>query len=101
VQVSAASDRIPRVIPEHAPTWVRAHDAFVLDVRELDEYAAGHVPGAVSIPQADLALHLEEIPRQRTVLVACRSGLRSLASARFLKAIGYGCVANLNRGTLG
>jgi len=101
VQVNADSNRIQCVAPEHAPTWVREHDAFVLDVREPDEYAAGHVPGAVSIPQADLALHLEEIPRQRTVLVACRSGLRSMASARFLKAIGYERVVNLNRGTLG
>jgi hydroxyacylglutathione hydrolase len=101
VQVSAASDRIPCIAPEHAPTWVHEHDAFVLDVREPDEFAAGHVPGAVSIPQAELALHLEEIPSQRAVLVACRSGLRSLASARFLKGMGYERVANLNRGTLG
>jgi len=89
------------VSPDHGPTWVRAHEAAVLDVREPDEYVAGHIPGAISIPQADLALRLEEVPRQQHVLVACRSGLRSLASARFLKGVGYDRVTNLHGGALG
>ena len=96
-----AGGQIPAVSPDHGPTWVRAHEAAVLDVREPDEYVAGHIPGAISIPQADLALRLQEVPRQQHVLVACRSGLRSLASARFLKGVGYDRVTNLHGGTLG
>ena len=74
---------------------------MVLDVREPDEYADGHVPGAVLIPQAELALELERVPRDRDLLVACRSGSRSLGAARFLKSLGYERVTNLERGTLG
>jgi glyoxylase-like metal-dependent hydrolase (beta-lactamase superfamily II)/rhodanese-related sulfurtransferase len=101
VAVGARADEIPSVDPEDAPEWLAEHKALVLDVREPGEYAGGHVPGAVSIPQAELALHLEEIPRQRDVLVACQGGTRSLGSARFLKALGYERVANLQGGTQG
>src|SRR5579859_2833439 len=94
-------DQIPAVAPEQAHIWLRAHEATVVDVREPDEYIAGHIPGAISIPQADLAVRLEEVPRQQDLLLACRSGLRSLASARFLKSVGYERVTNLDGGTLG
>src|SRR5205085_745359 len=57
-----------------ATSWLELHAAFVLDVREPDEYSAGHVPCAVSVPQADLAMRLEEVPRDRDVLVVCQSG---------------------------
>jgi glyoxylase-like metal-dependent hydrolase (beta-lactamase superfamily II)/rhodanese-related sulfurtransferase len=92
---------IPSVTPTAAPAWIAEHDALVLDVREPDEFNSGHVPAAVSIPQAELALQLDHVPRDRDVLVACRSGSRSLAAARFLKALGYDRVTNLDRGTLG
>ncbi|MGH7425262.1 MAG: MBL fold metallo-hydrolase, partial [Candidatus Methylomirabilales bacterium] len=45
----------------------RPPNAVVLDVREPEEYAHGHVPGAVSLPQADLASRLDEVPRDRPV----------------------------------
>ncbi len=92
---------VPRVAPSAAPAWIAEHDAVVLDVREPDEYVAGHVPAAVSIPQAELAVQLPRLPRDRDVLVACRSGARSLGAARFLRALGYDRVANLDDGTLG
>lgn len=99
--MTSAADVVRHVEPEVAPGWLAEHDALVLDVREPAEYAEGHIPGAISIPQAELAMHLEAVPRQRDVLVACRSGGRSLASTKFLKAAGYDRVANLERGTMG
>ena len=85
---------------DEAPRWLREHThALVLDVREPHEYAAGHVPGALSIPQADLALRLEELPRERELLVVCESGRRSLAAAKFLKQVGFSKVSNLAGGT--
>jgi len=77
-----------------------ASDAFVLDVREPDEFAHGHVPGAVNIPQADLATRLDEIPRRRRVLAICHAGHRSLRAAQFLKQVGYRDVASVRGGTL-
>jgi glyoxylase-like metal-dependent hydrolase (beta-lactamase superfamily II)/rhodanese-related sulfurtransferase len=82
-----------------APTWLEQTRALVVDVREPAEYAAGHVPGAVSIPQAELALHLDELPRDRQVLVVCEGGTRSVRAARFLKQTGFASVTNLAGGT--
>ena len=92
---------VPSVRPEAASRWIAEHHAVVLDVREPGEFVAGHVPAAVSIPQAELALELERVPRDRDVLVACRTGGRSLGAARFLRALGYERVTNLEEGTLG
>jgi rhodanese-related sulfurtransferase len=85
--------------PRDVSGWLRAKHGLVLDVREPPEYAAGHVPGAVSIPQADLALRLEELPREQDLLVVCEGGTRSLRAARFLKQAGFPSVTNLAGGT--
>lgn len=84
---------------DQASAWLRQRQALVVDVREPTEYAAGHVPGAVSIPQADLALRLESLPRDRDLLVVCEGGTRSARAARFLKQTGFSRVTNLLGGT--
>jgi hydroxyacylglutathione hydrolase len=85
--------------PDQAAHWLETADALVIDVREPVEYAAGHVPGAVSIPQADLALRLGDLPRDRELLVVCQGGTRSVRAARFLKQVGFERVSNLAGGT--
>jgi rhodanese-related sulfurtransferase len=92
---------VPSVTPSAAPAWIAEHNAVVLDVREPEEFVAGHLPSAVSIPQAELAVQLRDVPHDRDVLVACRGGSRSLAAARFLRAVGYERVMNLAAGTQG
>jgi rhodanese-related sulfurtransferase len=77
----------------------RPSDAVVLDVREPEEYAHGHVPGAVSLPQADLASRLAEVPRDRPVLTLCERGMRSLRAAQFLLQVGIEQVASVKGGT--
>jgi hydroxyacylglutathione hydrolase len=74
-------------------------NAVVLDVREPEEFASEHVPGAVNVPQADLATRLDEIPRDRPILTICQSGTRSLRSAQFLRQQGYQNVATVVGGT--
>ena len=76
-------------------------DAVLLDVREPEEYAYGHVPGAVNLPQAELSTRLAEVPRDRPVFVICESGMRSLRSAQFLRQMGYTHVTNVRGGTAG
>ncbi|HLW47581.1 MAG TPA: MBL fold metallo-hydrolase [bacterium] len=73
--------------------------AIIVDVREPEEYAYGHVPGAVSLPQAELATRIAEVPRDRPVFVICESGMRSLRSSQFLRQIGYARVTNVRGGT--
>jgi hydroxyacylglutathione hydrolase len=77
----------------------RSQDAVVLDVREPEEYAQGHVPGAINLPQAELASRLEELPHDRTLLTMCRSGSRSLRAAQFLEQAGFDRVASVKGGT--
>jgi rhodanese-related sulfurtransferase len=74
-------------------------DAFVIDVREPEEYEAGHVQGALHLPQADLALRLEELPRDRPIVCICQAGRRSLRAAQFLIQAGFTDVANVIGGT--
>ncbi|MCH1865519.1 rhodanese-like domain-containing protein [Nocardioides sp. CFH 31398] len=61
----------------------------VVDVREPDEYAAGHVPGATSMPMGRLPSRLDELDRSRPVLVVCASGNRSSAMTDVLLAHGF------------
>lgn len=92
---------VAHVDAQALPAWLASRDAMIVDVREPSEYAAARIPGAVSIPQADLATRLDEIPRDRELLVVCASGMRSLRSAQFLHALGYERVTNLDGGTNG
>ena len=63
-------------VPE-VPAAAVPEDGWLLDVREPYEWTAGHVPGATHIPLAQLGHRSEEIPRDGTVYVICRSGARS------------------------
>jgi hydroxyacylglutathione hydrolase len=74
-------------------------DAVLLDVRELAEYARGHVPSAINLPQAELATRLDELPRDQPLLLICRTGARSLRSAQFLRQMGFEDVTNITGGT--
>jgi hydroxyacylglutathione hydrolase len=74
-------------------------NVFILDVREPEEFARGHVRGAVNIPQSDLATRLDDIPRDRPILTICQSGSRSLRSGQFLHQQGYQNVATVVGGT--
>jgi len=76
----------------------RSPEAVVLDVREPAEYAHGHVPGAINLPQAELALRLEEIPKDRPIMTICHAGLRSYRSGQFLRQSGFAEVASVKGG---
>jgi len=62
---------------------------LLVDVREPDEWRAGHAPGATHIPLGELHAQLTAIPRDRDVLLICRSGNRSQQAQRLLRAAGY------------
>lgn len=61
---------------------------LVLDVREPEEYDAGHVPGVTLAPMATLPQRLAELPRDRPVYLICAVGSRSEYAARWLVAQG-------------
>nr|WP_277345806.1 rhodanese-like domain-containing protein [Nocardioides sp. JQ2195] len=74
--------------------------AFVLDVRESDEFTAGHVPGATHIPMNDVPQRLDEVPTDREVYVICQSGGRSRAVVGLLRQRGITAL-NVSAGTAG
>ncbi|WP_227462465.1 rhodanese-like domain-containing protein [Desertimonas flava] len=72
--------------------------ARVIDVREPDEYTAGHVPGAELIPLATVPEQLERFAGDGPTYLICRSGGRSMRAAEFAAAEGYD-VVNVAGGT--
>lgn len=64
-------------------------DAFVLDVRRPDEVATGSVPGAINIPLPELRGRLRELPRDRDILIVCRSAQRGYYAGRILRHNGF------------
>jgi NADPH-dependent 2,4-dienoyl-CoA reductase/sulfur reductase-like enzyme/rhodanese-related sulfurtransferase len=71
--------------------------AVLLDVRDADEHAAGHVEGAIHIPLGELRARYAELPRDRPLAVYCGVGQRAYYATRFLAQRGYQA-ANLSGG---
>jgi glyoxylase-like metal-dependent hydrolase (beta-lactamase superfamily II)/rhodanese-related sulfurtransferase len=73
---------------------------FILDVREPDEFASGHIEGAVNIPVKELPQRIDELPddEDTEVVTYCESGYRSSHATIFLKAYGRKNVKNLEHG---
>jgi rhodanese-related sulfurtransferase len=69
-----------------------AGGAVLLDVREPDEWEAGHAPGSVHIPMREVQARVGELPRDRRIVAICRSGARSRVVAEALIGSGYDVV---------
>lgn len=84
-------------VPSVTATEVDA-EAYLLDVREPDEWAAGHAPGARHLPMMEVPARLAEIPTEGDVVVVCRSGGRSGQVVAYLRNNGWENVRNLTGG---
>ena len=81
-----------QITQEKAKEMMDAQDVIVLDVREQDEFDAGHIPGAVLLPVGTItkAAAASVIPEtDSVVLVYCRSGNRSKTASKALAGLGY------------
>ncbi|MEB3196191.1 MAG: rhodanese-like domain-containing protein [Candidatus Sericytochromatia bacterium] len=97
--VSAQSLR--DVSPAEAARFLQAYpQAAFLDVRQPDEYAAGHARGAQLRPLGELATWAGSLQQQQPVVLICRSGSRSAKAAQALQARGFQQVLNIQGGTL-
>ena len=81
------SQSVPEVSASQVPG-----DGWLLDVREPDEWMAGHVPGATHIPLGDLRQRSDEIPTDQAVYVICRSGHRSAHATLALNGAGWNAI---------
>jgi rhodanese-related sulfurtransferase len=75
-------------------------EAYLLDVRESDEWAAGHAPSAHHLPMYEVPARLDEIPLAGEVVVVCRVGARSAQVVDYLRAAGRDNVVNLDGGMI-
>lgn len=71
----------------------------LIDVREVDEVAAGKIPGAVNIPLGLLEFRMNELDKSKDYIMVCRSGARSGRATQFLESYGYK-VTNMTGGML-
>ena len=77
---------------------LRDAGAFMLDVREPEEWMAGHIPGATLIPLGELAARVDEVPAGQQVVVVCRSGNRSQVGRDILLDAGLEQVTSMAGG---
>ena len=93
-------DPIPALDPLYAD--IRRRDpvrpALILDVREPHEFAAMRVDGSLLVPMSQLNARLDEIPRDRPLLVLCQVGGRSSRVTGFLRQQGWEDVGNVAGG---
>jgi rhodanese-related sulfurtransferase len=80
-------DDVPEVLSTDLPAG-----AYLLDVREDDEWAAGHAPGAVHVRLGELGERFGELPHDREVYVICRTGARSAYAALALAGGGLSTI---------
>jgi rhodanese-related sulfurtransferase len=76
-------------------------DYVLIDVREVEEFEQGHIPGAVNIPLNSVPERMGEIAAEKPVVMVCARGGRSAMAAEFLAGHGYRDLYNLVDGTLG
>lgn len=74
---------------------LRDDGAFVLDVRQPEEWVEIHIPDATLIPLGELAARMAEVPKDQEILVYCRSGNRSQEGRNILKAAGFENVTSM------
>ena len=84
-------------IPSVTPGEV-TDGAYLLDVREPDEWAAGHAPGAHHLPMMQIPAQMADVPTDVDVVVVCRSGGRSGQVVSYLMGNGWDNVRNLDGG---
>jgi hydroxyacylglutathione hydrolase len=93
------SSNVAQITPQEAKQK-QAEGAIMLDVRELQEWREGHIPGAVHIPLGSLAARVRELDSAKEIVAVCRSGSRSMVAARILTSSGFAQVSNLAGGMI-
>ena len=92
---------VKEICPTTTQDWVK-NGALLVDVREVDEVAqlAYDVPNIINIPLTVFEENFTKIPKDRDVVLVCKSGARSLRAAGFLVNHGYDKVVNMKHGMI-
>jgi rhodanese-related sulfurtransferase len=98
--VAGQKDALPSHITVTEAAKKREQGAFILDVRQNSEWNEYHIPNSTLIPLDQLAGRQNEVPRDREVVVVCRSGNRSGKGREILMKAGFTEVTNMQGGLL-
>lgn len=79
---------------------INNENSIILDVREPSEYALEHVPNSTLIPLGELDHRLDELDKNKTIYVICRTGNRSGHAAGFMKTQGFNDIYNVLPGMI-
>jgi molybdopterin/thiamine biosynthesis adenylyltransferase/rhodanese-related sulfurtransferase len=96
--LALAKQEITEVTPHGLERRLESgEEVTIVDIRERDEFAQGHLPGAVFIPRGFLELQIEQVEyeREKPIVLYCAGGVRSVLAARNLKEMGYEKVESL------
>ena len=96
-QTSASGDITPQELKKRIDA---GENLFVLDVRNPNEFQICRIPGTTLLPLPELPSRVAEVPKDREVIVHCKSGMRSQKAIDFLKSQGYTKLVNLTGGIL-
>ncbi len=103
MKIACAIDEIKSLSPGEVKTALDKDEKgeyILLDVRQPEEYEAGHIPGATLIPLGELEARESELGRDKKIIAYCRSGHRSMAAAIALCGLGFKGVHHLDGGIL-
>jgi rhodanese-related sulfurtransferase/rubrerythrin len=103
MKIACAIDEIRRLTPDEIKSILdkdKAGEYLLLDVRQPEEYEAGHVPGAKLIPLGELETRQAELDRGKKIIAYCRSGHRSMAAAIALCGLGFEGIHHMDGGIL-
>lgn len=93
-----AVETMAQMTADELESVLHSDDLYILDVRAASEHAAGFIPGAHNIHGGHLDEHLDEIPRNGTVVVSCQGGDRSMVAASYLHKEGFTNIVNFPPG---
>ncbi len=95
--VPAVAPAIPLITQDALLERESRHDdsLVVIDVRTAEEFAKGHVPGAINIPHDQIASRLADVPKDKDVVLYCHSGRRAGLAATVLQDHGYTRLSHL------
>ncbi len=102
-KIACAVDEIRSLTSDEIKTILdrdKKGEFLLLDVRQPEEYEAGHIPGATLIPLGELEARQGELDRNKKIIAYCRSGRRSMAAAIALCGLGFNGVQHLDGGIL-
>jgi len=75
-------------------------DTIFIDVREPEEYASGHIEGMINMPLSSFSETYSQLPKDKEIVIICRSGNRSMQAAQLLREKGYTRIVNVDGGML-